>query len=560
MPRLFRIVILAIFIFAAGAAGQFGVAPQPAVLAAPALQTGDPVIGAAGDIANCSNQEDYYTGYLLEGIDGPVLALGDTAYESGSTAEFRDCYDPSWGRLKGRTYPAIGNHEYLTGGAAGYFTYFGDAASPLEPGCKRDCKGYYSFNVGTWHLIALNSEISMDPGSPQEQWLRSDLAANPAVCTLAYWHKPRYSSGYHGSTTGIGAWQALYDYGADVVLVGHDHDYERFAPQDNRGQIDTERGIREFVVGTGGATLRDFKFIQPNSEVHNSETWGVLKMTLRPTSYDWEFIPIPGQTFTDSGSSPCVTAPNLPPPPAAPALTTGPTLVSTVAPDSVAAPVPVAGTDYVVQAGDTLGIIAERYGLDWETIAAANGLGAYSIIEIGQVIRLPGAQSAPAAASPVAASPALVAGPVAAPVTTAPVTTAPVAAAPSSVTATGAPYIVKAGDTLFSIALSNNLTWQALAAANKLTENDFLQIGQTLIIPGKSTTPAASAAPVAAAPAAAPVTTVAPAPTAGVHIVVSGDTIFGIAIKNGVDWQELMRLNGLTESSVLQIGQQIRLK
>ena len=460
---------------------------QPhSVFAAPALQTNDPVIAAAGDISKCNRQEDTYTAYLLDSIDGPILSIGDNAYDSGTLQEFNECYAPTWGRHKDRIYPVPGNHEYYTGGATGYYTYFGDAASPLEPGCTKECKGYYSFDVGTWHVVALNSEIATEAGSEQEQWLRADLAAHPSVCTLAYWHRPRFSSGRHLSGGAQGLYQALYDFGADVVLSGHDHDYERFAPQDPSGQYAPDRGIRQFVVGTGGDGLRDVKFIQPNSEVRNNETWGVIKLTLHPDSYDWEFVPIPGQTFTDVGSAPCVTAPNVPTAPAAAAADTAPILVSTAAPAPAAATLPAAGIDYTIQAGDTLGIIAARYGLDWSTLADANQLGAYSILEIGQVIRVPGVQSTSSAPAASAASSAV--QPVAATTSSAGV----VAAAPATQPSAGR-YTVQPGDTLFGIALSYDLTWQALAAANGMSESDFLQIGQELTIPGQAAAAAVAA-------------------------------------------------------------------
>ena len=288
---------------------------QTPSIAAPLAQTEPAVIVGAGDISNCSNTEDTYTAYLMDSIEGTVITLGDDAYEVGSLKEFNECYGPTWGRHLDRTRPVPGNHEYGSQGAEGYFTYYGDAATPLEPGCTRDCKGYYSYDVGDWHIVALNSEIPNQTGSEQEQWLRADLAANPTACTLAYYHRPTFSSGHHSGGAAIDLYRALYDYGADVVLVGHDHNYERFAPQSPSGQYEPERGIRQIVVGTGGAILRDFEFIQPNSEVRDHETWGVIKMTLHPDSYDWEFIPIPGQTFTDAGSSPCVSNPDLPPPP-----------------------------------------------------------------------------------------------------------------------------------------------------------------------------------------------------------------------------------------------------
>jgi hypothetical protein len=313
-PRQF-LVITCLTITLVAIAAMVALSPRSLALAAPLTQTDPAVIVGAGDISNCYNDHDTYTAYLMDSIEGTVITLGDDAYEAGSTKDFAECYDPTWGRHKERTRPTPGNHEYGTQGAEGYFTYYGDAATPLEPGCTRDCKGYYSYDVDAWHVVALNSEVPNQVGSDQEQWLRADLAANPTACTLAYYHRPTFSSGRHGSGAAIDLYQALYDYGADVVLVGHDHNYERFAPQSPSGQYEPERGIRQIVVGTGGATLRDFKFIQPNSEVRDHETWGVIKMTLHPDSYDWEFIPIPGQTWTDVGSSPCVSNPNLPPPP-----------------------------------------------------------------------------------------------------------------------------------------------------------------------------------------------------------------------------------------------------
>ena len=270
-------------------------------------QTAAPVLVGAGDITACNRTQDEATAQLLDSIAGTVFTLGDNAYSDGTLTQFNDCYGPSWGRHKERTRPAPGNHDYHTAGAAGYFSYFGAAVSPLDTNCSSNCKGYYSYNLGDWHIIVLNSEISHSAGSAQEQWLRADLAANQSRCTLAYWHKPRFSSGRHGNSSGIQPfWQALYDYGADVVLNGHDHIYERFAPQNPTGQADPTRGIREFVVGTGGAGLYSFSTIRANSEVRNNTTWGVLKLTLHPTSYDWEFIPVAGQTFRDSGTSDCV--------------------------------------------------------------------------------------------------------------------------------------------------------------------------------------------------------------------------------------------------------------
>lgn len=278
----------------------------------------DPVVAAAGDIAcdpadggyNAGNgtatscRQGATSNLLLDAGLAGVLSLGDHQYSDGALAKFQASYDPSWGRARALTHPAVGNHEYQTAGAAGYFSYFGAAAG--DP-----AKGYYSFDIGAWHLIALNSECAnvsggCGPGSPQESWLRADLAANPTSCTLAYWHQPRFSSGHHGSRAVYDAfWQALYDAGVEIVLNGHDHDYERFAPQTPAGAADPANGIREFVVGTGGAEHYAFVAAQPNSQVRNGGTFGVLRLTLHPGSYDWEFVPEAGKTFTDSGGSAC---------------------------------------------------------------------------------------------------------------------------------------------------------------------------------------------------------------------------------------------------------------
>jgi len=272
----------------------------------------DPVIAAAGDIAcqpselvtatTCHHQA---TADLVMRLDPTaVLALGDEQYERGQRSNFQNAYDRSWGRFRAITRPVIGNHEYLSDGGAGYFDYYGAAAGDPR-------KGYYSFDLGAWHLIALNSECSWvdggcGPGSPQERWLRADLAAHRNLCTLAYWHQPRFSSGPHHSNPAYDAfWRALYEAKADVVLTAHDHDYERFALQDPHGHADPARGIREFVVGTGGKNHYQFKGAQPNSQVRNGDTFGVLALTLHPTSYSWRFIPEAGKTFTDSGSTTC---------------------------------------------------------------------------------------------------------------------------------------------------------------------------------------------------------------------------------------------------------------
>jgi len=272
---------------------------------------GDPVFVGAGDIASCASSGDEATANLLDGIPGTVYTLGDNAYNSGTDAEFANCYDPSWGRHKARTKPSVGNHEYQTAGASGYYNYFGDVASPTEPGCRINCKGYYSYDLGAWHIVALNSMCENVGGcgasSTMVTWLQGDLAAHPSSCTLAYWHHPVFSSGSaHGNDPKmIPSWDALYAAGADVVLSGHDHDYERFAPQKSSGEADSTRGIREFVVGTGGRSLRAFGTIRANSEVRNFDTYGVLKLTLHASSYEWQFVPEADKTFSDSGTGNC---------------------------------------------------------------------------------------------------------------------------------------------------------------------------------------------------------------------------------------------------------------
>src|SRR5215216_1542372 len=272
-------------------------------------EVGQPVLGesvlvGAGDIASCGSPGTEATAALLMGIGGTVATFGDNAYPRGTDADFAGCYDPTWGLFKERTNPSPGNHEYMTAGASGYFNYFGAAAGDPD-------KGYYSYDLGSWHVISLNSNCSSvaggcAAGSPQEQWLKNDLAAHSNACTLAYWHHPRFSSGMHGSHSLVAPfWNDLYEAGADVVLSGHDHDYERFAPLNPSGQTDPARGIREFVVGTGGAELREFDRILPTSEVQIAGRNGVLKMTLHPEGYDWQFITAPAATVADSGSGQC---------------------------------------------------------------------------------------------------------------------------------------------------------------------------------------------------------------------------------------------------------------
>jgi hypothetical protein len=278
------------------------------------------VIVAAGDIAcdpssssfngglgTSSSCRQKYTSDLFAALaPTTVLTLGDNQYSNGAYDKFLQSYDPSWGRDKSLTKPAVGNHEYYLTGASGYFQYFGAAAG--EPS-----KGYYSYDIGAWHVVALNSNCSQIggcyAGSPQEQWLRADLESNSTDCTLAYWHHPHFSSGPHGDDSSATAvaplWRALYDAGGEIVLNGHDHDYERFAPQTPDGIADDARGIREFVVGTGGASLYGRTKDTANSEVFYKGGFGVLKLTLHADGYDWEFVSEASKTFSDSGSTPC---------------------------------------------------------------------------------------------------------------------------------------------------------------------------------------------------------------------------------------------------------------
>lgn len=278
----------------------------------------DPAIAAAGDIAcgsaspstaPCKQMET--SELLVEIRPSAVLALGDIQYEFGQYQDFLRYYDPSWGRLKPITRPAPGNHDYETPGGSGYFDYFAGVGRNTSEVTGARGEGWYSFNVGTWHLISLNSNCSFVGGcgatSRQVAWLRADLQSNrAATCTLAYWHHPRYSSGKSRDDRSYQPfWDALYEFGADVVLVGHDHHYERFAPQNANGQADSARGIRQFIVGTGGHSFQALGGTLPNSEVRNNTTFGVMKMRLRATRYEWVFQPIPGSSFTDSGSDAC---------------------------------------------------------------------------------------------------------------------------------------------------------------------------------------------------------------------------------------------------------------
>lgn len=262
----------------------------------PAGADGDPVLVAAGDISTCDSSADMATAGLAEQLPGTVASLGDARYDKAR------CWDESWGPLQSRIRPAIGNHGVEQG--SWYYKYFGSEAGPAG-------KGYHSYDLGTWHIVVLNSNCQKvggcGSGSAQTAWLREDLANNPAQCTLAYWHHPRWSSdktyGNDGDTNAF--WNALYEAGAEVVLNGHAHVYERFAPQTPKAARDDERGIRQFTVGTGGASHYRFANPRPNSEVRENKTFGVLQLTLHDGSYDWRFVPQEGKAFTDSGTANC---------------------------------------------------------------------------------------------------------------------------------------------------------------------------------------------------------------------------------------------------------------
>jgi hypothetical protein len=275
------------------------------------------VVAAAGDIACDPSDPNYHGGsgtstacrqkytsdLLVNGDYDAVLALGDLQYDSGSLSDFNAVYDPTWGRVKSITYPVVGNHEYGQSGASGYFDYFGSRAGARG-------KGYYSFDLASWHIIAINSncgQVSCSANSTQEQWLRADLAAHTNDCTLAMWHHARWSSGHDGDNTFMQTmWKDLVDGDAEILLSGHSHDYERFGPQDANGNLDTSNGVRQFVVGTGGAFFTGLGTgFDDNSQAHQNDTYGILKLTLNPTSYAWQFVPEAGKSYNDSGTTSC---------------------------------------------------------------------------------------------------------------------------------------------------------------------------------------------------------------------------------------------------------------
>ena len=283
-----------------------GPAPAPATPASPGVHTlvaaGDVACGPDIEVTDRQCQQEA-TAQLVEGLDpDAVLVLGDTAYET-VTVDSLKSYDASWGRFLDRTHAVVGNHEYYGEGPDAYWDYFGDRAG--ERGA-----GWYSFDLGSWHVVVLNSEcgeIDCSPDGDQGTWLADDLAASSARCTVAAFHRPRFSSGeeYGDDESVSPLWQVLQDAGVDVVLNGHEHSYERFAPQRDSGRATAEEGMAEFVVGTGGRDLRPFREPRPNSEVRWNDSFGVLALTLRADGYDWRFHGTPGTPDVDSGSASC---------------------------------------------------------------------------------------------------------------------------------------------------------------------------------------------------------------------------------------------------------------
>jgi hypothetical protein len=298
--------------------------PQLVVTPSPPTN-GDPVLAVAGDVACGPLDPDYNGGVgtatachqaatsdlILQMGPAAVLMLGDAQYNSGALADFNAAYDPSWGRIKSITKPVVGNHEYGTTGAGGYFDYFGDAATPRQPGCRTGCDAYYSFDVGTWHIAVINTECTRinvgagcAVGSPQDLWLKSDLAAHPTSCTLVIGHRPRWSSNSFASAEIAPLVDDMVAGGVDLLMTGHAHSYERFAPQDAAG-VASANGIREIVVGTGGAFFTGFGTVVANSLVHKPSIFGVMRLTLHPTSYDWAFVSDPTTPFADAGTGTC---------------------------------------------------------------------------------------------------------------------------------------------------------------------------------------------------------------------------------------------------------------
>jgi hypothetical protein len=350
------------------------------------------VFVGAGDISSCSSNNDEATAALLDNIPGTVFLVGDNVYPNGTSSEFSNCYQPTWGRHKARTRPVPGNHDYNTSGGSGYFSYFGSAAGTAG-------QGYYSYDLGQWHIVALNSEISKTASSPQMQWLRADLAAHPNLCTAALWHEPLYSSdagsGSGGKVwTGVQPfWDTLYAYGVDLVLNGHRHNYERIAPMKPDGKSDPSYGIRTMVVGMGGIGGSSLTNVFPLSEARNGNTFGVLKLYLYDDSYAWKFVPVAGKTYSDSGSTACHPRPGSDPP-VATALGFAVQPSATVAGVAITPAVQVEIRDqFGARLTTATGSVTVAIGTNpaggtlsgTRTVAAVNGVATFNGLSIGQV-------------------------------------------------------------------------------------------------------------------------------------------------------------------------------
>jgi hypothetical protein len=293
-------VVVAVAAIVVAACSENPLAPSPASNGAPpaGASYATEVLVGAGDIGRCGSSGHEATARLLDGLSGTVFTAGDNAYPNGSADDYRSCYGPTWGRHRDRTRPSAGNHEYDTPGAAGYFGYFGSRAGPSG-------LGYYAYSLGAWRVIVLNSEIGASAGSAQASWLRAELAENQTSCTAAYWHRPFASSGPHGDNTDMrDLFRILYEGGVEFLVSGHDHLYERFSPMDPDGRSDQSRGVRQFVVGTGGTPLSQPATARANSEALGT-SWGVIRFELSPGSYRWEFLPVEGQTYADTGFQAC---------------------------------------------------------------------------------------------------------------------------------------------------------------------------------------------------------------------------------------------------------------
>jgi hypothetical protein len=293
-PRAWAITIVATALLAgyAGCRGEPGTGPSLLPSG-----SGSAVLVGAGDIGMCGSEGPAMTAALLDNISGTIFATGDIAYFQGSRDDFMRCYHPTWGRHRARTRPTPGNHEYESPGAAPYFEYFGSNAGPAG-------LGYYRFTLGAWSIFSLNSNAPSEEGSAQLAWLRRELASSSSRCTLAYWHHPLVSSGPNGDHRHMSAtWRVLQDFRVDLVIAGHEHSYERFGRLDADGRPSPD-GIRQFVVGTGGARLTPLFRMKPGSE-ERASTWGVLKLTLRSDGYTWEFVSVPSVAYSDRGQDVC---------------------------------------------------------------------------------------------------------------------------------------------------------------------------------------------------------------------------------------------------------------